>query len=65
MSKEKEILIEYLKGFSDISISKVCKDLGIAKTNISSGKASLDVYRKVSQELSRRVRENESKTSTL
>ena len=65
MSKEKEILIEYLKGFSDITVRKICKELGFSNSNVSSGKASLDVYRKVSQELSRRVKENESKTSTL
>lgn len=62
---KKENLIEYIKGFSEITVASVCRDLGISKSNISSGKAGIDSYLKIIKELQERVEKINDKTGIL
>ena len=47
MDRESDLNLEFIKSFCNISISKICKDLGISRTSISSGKAKKNDIRKV------------------
>ena len=43
----KEQYISYIKSFSQINISKLCRELGISRENILKGKASEETTKKL------------------
>ena len=47
--------LEYIKKFSKISITKVCKELGINRGNLLSGRTTPENIKKVRDELERKV----------
>ena len=47
MEKESDLNLQFIKAFCNISVSKICKDLGISRSSISSGKAKNNDIRKV------------------
>ena len=59
MSKEKDLL--FIKNFSKITISSICKDLNINNSNIWNGNASEDTTRKVREEIENRYKKIQKK----
>lgn len=55
--KNKEQYISYIKSFSQINISKLCRELGINRENILKGRASEEttkkLYDKIKEELAK------------
>lgn len=54
MSKEQDI--EYIKRFSKITISGVCRELNIDRSNVLSGKAKEEIIKKVRMLLEEKIR---------
>ena len=52
--KEKLNEVNFVKGFKDIKVKSICKDLGISDSNISSGNASKESYEKIRKEIEKR-----------
>lgn len=57
MSVNKEKDLKFIKDFSKIKISTICKELGINKSNVWAGNASEEAIRQVRKELIRRINE--------
>lgn len=55
MDINKERDLKYIKEFSKINITEICKDLKVEKTNIYRGIASAKKIRKVKEELKKRI----------
>lgn len=55
MSKEKDL--KYIKGFSQISISGICKELKIDRGNILNGKSSEKNIKLVREKLQEKIKE--------
>lgn len=55
MRKEKDV--EWIKKFSSITVTDICKELGISKANLYSFKISAENTAKVKNEIERRLRE--------
>lgn len=43
----KERQVNFIKGFSSISVNKICKELNISRANLVAGRLSADVTDKV------------------
>lgn len=54
LSKEKDLA--YIQQFKELSVTNVCRDLGIAHPNVLSGKASAKTIHKVREEIERRIK---------
>lgn len=52
----KKIYLQYIKDFSKISISNLCKELGINRENILKGKASEETTKKLYDEIKRQLK---------
>jgi hypothetical protein len=61
MSVNKEKNLKYIKEFSKIKITTICKELGINKSNVWAGNASEEAIKKVREELERRINELKEK----
>lgn len=55
MSVNKEKNLKYIKEFSKIKITTICKELGVNKSNLWAGSASEEAIKKVREELERRI----------
>lgn len=55
LKKEKDI--EWIKKFASITVTDICKDLGINKNNLYTYKISAENTAKVKNEIQRRLRE--------
>lgn len=53
MSKEEDL--KFLKDFAQISILKICKELGIDQANLYSGRTSAEKTKEVKDELVKRL----------
>ena len=53
MTKEQDY--QFIKKFTKISISQICRDLEIDRINVMNGKASASNIKKVKEELERRL----------
>lgn len=53
----KEEDLEFIKAFSKLSVTQVCRDLGIDKSNVYTGKASAEVISSVAEEIKKRLDE--------
>lgn len=51
-SKENEV--NFVKGFKDIKVKSICKDLGISDSNVATGKASKETYERIRKEIEKR-----------
>ena len=60
MDINKEVNLKFIKNFNKISVAKICKDLGIDKSNLYRGNASADSYKKVKEEIIKRFKELEN-----
>jgi hypothetical protein len=49
--------LEYIKKFTQITITSICKDLKTDRTNLIKGNASAETTRKVKEELKKRLDE--------
>lgn len=54
-SNYKEKCYKFITEFSSIKMTDICKSLGIHRTNILSGNASLDKMIQVKDEISKRI----------
>ena len=54
MSKEQDL--KWIKGFSKINIADICKQLGVDKSNLWSGKASVKNTEKVKQTIEEKLK---------
>lgn len=59
MDVNKKIDLEYIKKFTQITITKICKDLKIDRPNLIKGNASPEATRKVKEEIQKRIKELE------
>lgn len=57
MEVNKKNYLDYIKEFQKIKLSKVCKDLGVDRTNLIKGLASTEATKKVKEEIERRLKE--------
>lgn len=57
MEINKEQDLKFIKAFKSITISDICKDLKVDKSNVYRGIASAEAIRKVREELERRLDE--------
>ena len=55
MSKDQDL--KYIKGFSKISISGVCKELGINRMNVLNGNASAKNIKDVKNRIEEKIKE--------
>lgn len=55
MLKEKDV--EWIKTFSNITVAKVCRELGINKNNLYTFKISAENTAKIKKEIEKRLRE--------
>ena len=55
MDVNKKVDLDFIKGFSQITITKICKDLNVDRANLLKGNASSDTTRKVKDELEKRL----------
>lgn len=55
MSVNKERDLKYIKGFTKIKLSEICKELNVDKSNIYRGNASSDTVKKVKEEIKKRI----------
>lgn len=56
MDVNKKVDLDFIKGFSQITITKICKDLNVDRPNLIKGNASLETTRKVKEELEKRLK---------
>lgn len=52
MSKEKDL--EFIKGFTQITVSQICKDLKVDRGNLINGRASEEKTNLIKEEIIRR-----------
>ena len=57
MDVNKKVDLDFIKGFSQITITKICKDLNVDRANLLKGNASSDTTRKVKDELEKRLKD--------
>lgn len=57
MDVNKKVDLDFIKGFSQITITKICKDLNVDRPNLIKGNASSETTRKVKDELEKRLKE--------
>lgn len=57
MSVNKELDLKYIKDFAKINVAKICKELGVDKSNLWRGNASAETIKKVKEEIKRRLEE--------
>jgi hypothetical protein len=57
MDINKKVNLEYIKKFSKITITSICKDLNIDKPSIYRGTASAENIKKVKEEIKKRLDE--------
>ncbi len=55
MDVNKERDLRYIKNFSKIKLSEICRELKINKENIYRGTASSDAIKKVKEEIKKRI----------
>lgn len=55
MKKEKDV--EWIKSFASITVTDICKELGINKNNLYTFKISAENTSKVRQEIEKKLRE--------
>ena len=55
MDVNKERDLRYIKNFSKIKISEICRELKVDKANIYRGTASIENIRKVKEEIKKRI----------
>jgi len=53
MSKEKDL--EFIKKYSKISITAICKKIGVNRGNVWTGRASADTIRKVREAINSEI----------
>lgn len=53
MTKEKDL--KYIQEFSKINITQICKDLGVSRSNVMTGRSSSDTTKAVKEEIQRRL----------
>ena len=53
MNKEKDL--QFIKDFSSINISQICKDLKVDRSNVLRGRASEETTNKVRKEIENRL----------
>lgn len=51
--KEKDL--EYIQSFSKINITQICKDLGVSRANVMTGRSSAEITKMVKEEIQRRL----------
>lgn len=59
MEINKKLDLEYIKKFTKITITSICKDLKVDRTNLIKGNASAETTKKVKEELKKRIKELE------
>ena len=57
MEINKKLDLDFIKGFSQITITRICKDLNIDRPNLLKGNASAETTRKAKDELEKRILE--------
>ena len=60
MDINKEQDLKFIKAFKSITVSEICKDLKVDKSNVYRGIASAESIRKVREEIERRLEELKS-----
>lgn len=55
MDVNKERDLRYIKGFSKIKVSEICRDLKIEKPNVYRGTASAENIKKIKEEIKKRI----------
>ena len=53
MSKEKDL--EYIRNFNKITISKICEELKVSRSNLFQGRVSEEKAKMVKEEIKKRV----------
>lgn len=53
----KQEYLEFIKAFSKINVSSICKELNINRENVLHGKASAEATKNVYDELNKRIRD--------
>lgn len=59
MDINKQRDIKYIKDFSKINVTAICKELNIEKTNVYRGIASAEKIKRVKEEIKKRIKELE------
>ena len=54
--------LEYIKNFNQITISSICKELKIDKSNLYAGRLSDDKVKEVKNELEKKIEELQKKS---
>lgn len=57
MEVNKKIDLDFIKSFSRITITHICKDLKVDRTNLMKGNSSSETTRKIRNELEKRLNE--------
>lgn len=57
MDVNKKVNLDFIKAFSQITITRICKDLNVDRPNLLKGNASTETTRKVKEELEKRILE--------
>lgn len=61
MDVNKEQDLKFIKEFKSITISNICKDLKVDKSNVYRGLASAETIRKVREEIERKLNDLQQK----
>lgn len=59
MDVNKERDLKYIKNFSKIKISEICRELKVEKANLYRGTASAEAIKKVKEEIKKRLNDLE------
>lgn len=51
--KQKDL--EYIQNFSKINITQICKDLGVSRSNVMTGRSSAEITKMVKEEIEKRL----------
>ncbi len=57
MDINKKVDLDFIKKFTQITVTKVCKDLKTDRTNLMKGNASPQTTRRVREEIEKRIEE--------
>lgn len=57
--KDKEKNLRYIKRFSKITVSSICKELNINRANVLNGKASAKNIEKVKRKIEEKIKDME------
>ena len=60
MDVNKKVDLEFIKSFSKINVTQICRELNIDRPNLMKGKASSETTRKVREEIEKRLDELKS-----